>query len=134
MIQDGQTVRLAFENSGVGSGIFTDTGISVTVKLDYGNGSVVAETVTTENFTALGCLEALVGYDNLELVDYGSFGILVNGINNITTGSTVDGLDDTSNHYWMWYINDGWATVGASAYVCQQDDVVEFKFEESAWV
>lgn len=132
MIEDGQIVKVALETSDEWSAIFHDTGVSVEVIIDYGNGTVVSHNVTTQNFTALGCLEAAVGYENLDIQTF-SFGVLVNGINNVTTGSTVEGIDDTSNYYWMWYINDGWASVGAGQYVCQNGDVVKFAFEESSW-
>ena len=121
-----------FETAEGPSGAIEKTGISVTVKLNYGNGTVEQDTVITQNFTALGALEAFVGYEKLDITDYG-WGVLVDGINNVTTGSTVEGIDDTSNYYWMWYVNDDFAMVGASQYVLQDGDVMEWNFEESTW-
>jgi Domain of unknown function (DUF4430) len=132
LIKDEQIVKLVFETGGGPSGIFSDTGISLTVKINYGNGTVLEKTIITQNFTALGALEEMVGYENLDITDY-DWGVLINGINNITTGSIVSGIDDTSNYYWMWYVNDDFAMVGASQYVLQDGDVMEWSFEESTW-
>lgn len=132
LIHEGQTVKLAFEEGNNPSGIFSDTGISVTVKINYGNETVISETIITQNYTALGALEKMVGYENLDITDY-DWGVLINGINNVSTGSTVEGIDDTSNYYWFWYVNDDFAYVGASQYVLQDGDVMEWSFEESSW-
>ncbi len=131
-IREGQKLNFIFAVAQGPSGAVEKTGISVTVKLNYGNGTVVEELIVTQNFTALGALEASVGYENLDITDY-DWGVLINGINNVTTGSTVEGIDDTSNYYWFWYINDDFAYVGASQYVLQDGDVMEWSFEESTW-
>ena len=114
------------------SGVFEDTGISVVVNIDFGNGTYLNQTIITDNYTALGALEEAVGYDKLDMAVY-DWGVLVNGIDEGSTGATIDGIDDTSNYYWFWYINDGYASVGASQYVLQDGDVMDWKFEESSW-
>ncbi|MCK5309840.1 MAG: DUF4430 domain-containing protein [Thermoplasmata archaeon] len=131
-VRDGQTLDFAFMVSEGPSGAVEMTGISVTVKLNYGNETVISETIITDNYTALGALEEMVGYENLDITDY-DWGVLINGINNVSTGSTVEGIDDTSNYYWFWYVNDDFAYVGASQYVLQDGDVMEWSFEESTW-
>ena len=131
-VRDSQTLNFAFTVADGPSGMIEMTGISVTVKIDYGNGTVISETVITDNYTALGALEEIFGYENLDITDY-DWGVLVNGINNVNSGSTVEGIDDTSNYYWFWYINDDFAYVGASQYILQDGDVMEWSFEESTW-
>ncbi|MCK5024151.1 MAG: DUF4430 domain-containing protein, partial [Thermoplasmata archaeon] len=131
-VRDGQDLEFVFALTEGPSGMIEKTGISITVKLNYGNGTVVSETVITDNYTAQGALEEMVGYENLDITDY-SWGVLVNGINNVSTGSSVEGIDDTSNYYWFWYVNDEFAMVGASQYVLQDGDVMEWSFEESSW-
>ncbi|MDD4307384.1 MAG: DUF4430 domain-containing protein [Thermoplasmata archaeon] len=133
LVRDGQTVKLVFEEGYNPSGIFRGSGISVTVSIDYGNGTQKEMNVITENFTALGALESAVGYDNLTMTDYGAWGMLVDGIDGIVTGTPVEGIDDTSNYYWFWYVNGEFAYVGVSQYVLQDSDVIEWRFEESAW-
>lgn len=131
-VRNGQNLKFIFALTEGPSGIIEKTGISVTVKINYGNETVEEDIVITQNFTALGALEEMVGYENLDITDY-DWGVLINGINNVSTGSTVDGIDDTSNYYWFWYINDDFAYVGASQYVLQDGDVMEWSFEESTW-
>lgn len=131
-VRDGQVLEFSFAVADGPSGVIEKTGISVTVKINYGNGTVVSKSLITDNYTALGALEAAVGYGNLDITDYG-WGVLVNGINNVSTGSAVPGLNDTSNHYWFWYVNGDYAMVGASQYVLRDGDVMEWNFEESTW-
>lgn len=133
LVREGQTVKLMFEEGYNPSGIFRGSGISVTVSIDYGNGTQREMNVITENFTALGALESAVGYDNLTLTDYGAWGMLVDGIDGILTGTPVEGIADTSNYYWFWYVNGEFAYVGVSQYVLQDGDIVEWRFEESVW-
>jgi hypothetical protein len=132
-VKNGQKIAFSFAASDGPSGIMDKAGITVTVKLDFGNGTIRQETVVTDNYTALGALEALVGHENLDMTDYGAWGILVDGIEGVSTGSTVEGIADTSNHYWFWYVNGDFAMVGASQYVLQDGDTMEWSFEESQW-
>ncbi len=132
IIREGQIIELEFIVTDGPSGVFEDTGISITVNIDFGNGTYLNQTIITDNYTALGALEEAVGYDKLDMAVY-DWGVLVNGIDEGSTGATIDGIDDTSNYYWFWYINDGYASVGASQYVLQDGDVMDWKFEESSW-
>jgi hypothetical protein len=131
-VRQDQTLNFVFSVSDGPSGLVEKTGISVTVRINYGNGTIISETIVTDNYTAMGALESLVGYENLDITDY-SWGVLVNGINGVSSGSTVAGIDDTGNYYWFWYVNDDYAMVGASQYVLQDGDVMEWNFEESTW-
>ena len=128
IVRDGQTIELKFMLGDGPSGVFDKTGISVKVNIDFGNGTYLNQTIITDNYTALGALEEAVGYDNLDMQDFG-WGAFVNGIDGISTGSTVEGIDDTSAYYWLWYINDGYASVGAGQYVLQDGDVMDWRFE-----
>jgi len=128
IIRNDQIIELKFVAADGPSGVFEDTGISVVVNIDYGNGTYLNQTIITDNYTAMGALEEAVGYDKLEMQDFG-WGSFVNGIDGVSTGTTVEGIDDTSGHYWLWYINDGYASVGAGQYILQDGDVMDWKFE-----
>ncbi len=128
IIRNGQIIELKFTAAEGPSGVFEQTGISIVVNIAFGNGTYLNQTIITDNYTALGALEEAVGYDSLDMQDFG-WGVFVNGIDGVSTGATVDGIDDTSSHYWLWYINDGYATVGAGQYVLQDGDVMDWKFE-----
>jgi hypothetical protein len=132
-LKDCQRIDFKFIPAFGPIGIIDKSGITVTVKLNYGNETTIEETIVTDNYTALGALEEIVGYENLAMTDYGAWGFIVDGINDVTTGATVDGISDTSNYYWLWYVNDDFAMVGASQYVLQDGDVMEWRFEESIW-
>lgn len=132
IVREGQTIELEFVEADGPSGVFEKTGISVTVNIDYGNGTFQNQTIITNNFTALGALEEAVGFENLDMQDFG-WGAFVNGIGGVSTGTEVEGIDDTSAYYWLWYINDDYAMVGAGQYVLQDGDVMEWAFEESTW-
>jgi len=128
IIRNDQIIELKFIVTEGPSGVFEDTGISITVNIDFGNGTYLNQTIITDNYTALGALEEAVGYDSLDMQDFG-WGTFVNGIDGVSTGTTVEGIDDTSSHYWLWYINDGYASVGAGDYILQDGDVMDWRFE-----
>jgi hypothetical protein len=107
--------------------------VTVTLNIDYGNGSVDSSTITTVNYTALGILEEKVGIENLDMTHYEGLGWLVNGINGVENGATVPGIDDTSAYYWQYYVNDELGPVAAERYALCEGDVLEWRFEEIAW-
>lgn len=52
------------------------------------------------------------------------FGVLVDSINGVAG-------DAVNNTYWIYYINDVSATVGASSYVVADGDTILWKFEKA---
>ena len=107
--------------------------VTATVRVDYGNGTVSSEVVATGNYTALGMLEEVVGHENLDMTHYQGMGWLVNKINGIGNGDAVEGIDDTGNYYWQYYVNDELGPVAADRLALQGDDVLEWRFEEIIW-
>lgn len=41
----------------------------------------------------------------------------------------INGVKNTSDHFWIYYINNKKASVGVSNYVLQPDDVITWKYE-----
>jgi hypothetical protein len=107
--------------------------VTVTLNIDYGNGSVDSSTITAVNHTALGILEAKVGIENLDMTHYEGLGWLVNGMNGVENGVSVPGIDDTSAYYWQYYVNDELGPVAAERFSLCDGDVLEWRFEEIAW-
>jgi hypothetical protein len=106
--------------------------ITVQVSIDFGNGTVLSDTIATNNSTALGILEEMVGYDNLD-VSYGTSGAFINGINGVCNGAVVPGLNDTDQRWWLWYVNGTMPMEAVDHFIAQEGDNVEFKFELSPW-
>ena len=67
-------------------------------------------------------LDALKTFDDLKLEtetgDYGEYIISING------------KKQEDNHYWNYYINDEYASVGVSSYEIKENDVYTFKLEK----
>ena len=72
------------------------------------------------------CEEGKTAYDilderfTIEAQD-SSFGKFVTGINDVKP---------SQNQFWAFYVDEKIATVGATAYVCQDQEKVEWKLEE----
>jgi hypothetical protein len=64
---------------------------------------------------------------------YEGLGWLVNGINGISTGVAVSGINDTGNYYWQYYVNDALGPISADRYALHDGDAVEWIFEEMVW-
>jgi len=106
--------------------------ITVQVSVDFGNGTVLSDSVTTNNSTALGVLEKMVGYDNLD-VSYGASGAFINGINGVSNSAVVPGLNDTDQRWWICYVNDTMISDAADHFIVHDGDSVEYRFEQSPW-
>ena len=67
-------------------------------------------------------LDALKTFDDLKLEtetgDYGEYIISING------------KKQEDNHYWNYYINDEYASVGVSSYEIKENDIYTFKLEK----
>ncbi|MCK4756903.1 MAG: DUF4430 domain-containing protein [Thermoplasmata archaeon] len=104
-----------------------------TIKILHGGTVAETQTFTTGNNTPLGLLEEAVGYENIDMTYYEGMGYLVNKINGVGNGAEVAGIDDTSNYYWQYYVNDVLGPVSADRYALQDGDVLEWRFEEMIW-
>ncbi len=103
--------------------------VTATVKIDFGNGTVISEEIGSDNNTALGLLRAYAGEDNVDASEFG----FVNSIYGIGNGCAVPGLNDTDERWWMMYVNGAFATEGAGTYEVFDGDLVEFKFMIPVW-
>jgi len=113
---------------------FEPMDITATINIDYGNGTVATHTITTDNYTAFGFLEAVVGFENIDATYYESFNSwLINSINGVQNGADIPGIADTSAYYWQYYVNDELGPVGADRYALLDGDVLEWRFEEIVW-
>ena len=76
-----------------------------------------------EGTSALTVLTDAVGEHGIPFrtKEYAGMGTLVEKIGDDENG--------TGGKYWMYYVNGAFALVGADAYVVQEGDVVEWKFE-----
>jgi hypothetical protein len=102
--------------------------VTATIKIDFGNGTVLTEEIGSDNNTALGLLRTYVGEENV--LDNSGF---VTSINGIETVGDVSGLEGTEARYWMFYVNGEMPMESAALKVIADGDVVEFKFETSPW-
>ncbi|MBI2577646.1 MAG: DUF4430 domain-containing protein [Candidatus Wildermuthbacteria bacterium] len=96
--------------------------ISVSLKIDYGNGDVQA--FASENIVAgntvwqlLQALERRHGII-LETRNFAGVGIFVEGIN---------GIRNTNTQYWQYWVNGEYAKVGAGQYKLKNGDEVLWK-------
>jgi len=102
--------------------------VTATIRIDFGNGTVMEDEIGSDNNTALGLLRAFAGEENV--ADSGGF---------ITSIYGVDSVDDvpefagTEARYWMYYVNGEMPMESAALKVIQDGDMVEFKFETSPW-
>lgn len=73
------------------------------------------KTYEFENLTALELLQK----DNRVNLTFSGYGAFVQCINSICSNS---------NYYWMYYVNNELAAVGASDYKIKNNDTIEFKY------
>jgi hypothetical protein len=107
--------------------------VTINLKIDYGNGTVESETITTTNYTPMGVLEAVVGNENIQATYYEGMGWLVDGINGVKNGADVPDLNDTDQRWWQYYVNDTLGPVSADRFALQEGDLLEWKFEIPSW-
>jgi hypothetical protein len=102
--------------------------VTATIKIDFGNGTVLSKEIGSDNNTALGLLRTYVGEDNV--LDNGGF---ITSIYSIETVNDVSELVGTEARYWMYYVNGEMPMESAALHVIVNGDIVEFKFETSPW-
>lgn len=71
--------------------------------------------------TGESALDLLARTEKITVKEF-SFGKLVESINGVKNG--------TDNKYWILYINGTQSKVGASEYIIQKNDIIEWRFEE----
>jgi hypothetical protein len=104
--------------------------VTATIKIDFGNGTVLTEEIGSDNNTALGLLRTFVGEENIEVTEFG----FINSINSIGNGCEVPGLNDTGQRWWMMYVNGTLGEVGADTLQIFDGDIVEFRFMIPEWL
>lgn len=95
---------------------------TATAKIIINGTSHIVEIPNTT--TLYDALSALANTDDIQIhaVAYPGLGQFIDSIN---------GIKNTSDQYWVYYINEISASVGASGYTLQPNDVIEWKFERS---
>ncbi|NCS32434.1 DUF4430 domain-containing protein [bacterium] len=78
------------------------------------------DTITYSGEEGKTALELLKLKDDVVTKD-SSFGEYVDSINGIAGG--------TDNKYWLFYVNDKPATMGAADYITSSSDIIEWRFE-----
>ena len=82
-------------------------------------------------------LEAETGVDLLTLMqtlnNEDRIQMVVNGEGDMAFVESLDGMagDAATNKYWMLYVNDDLATVGAGAYIIQNGDFIEWRYQDT---
>ncbi len=103
-------------------------GISVSLKIDSGEGSVKTFNgiELKEEKTAFALLKKAAQENNLELSfkEYPGTGIFIESIDNI-------GGDATNNKWWQYWVNGEYATIGAGDFQLKNGDSVEWKYINS---
>jgi hypothetical protein len=93
--------------------------VHVTLLLDYGTTQERKETQIKKGSTVLDLLRQETQ------VDYTiwPFGVFVTSINGLAN-------DATRGHYWLYWVNGVYATVSSDAFVLQEGDFVEWRYEK----
>lgn len=73
------------------------------------------------NFSNITALQLLQNHATVNVTE-SKFGAFVNCINSVCSGN---------NYYWMYYINNKSANIGAGSYFVKNNDVIEFRYEKS---
>lgn len=99
--------------------------VSVSTVVDNGSTQQTYNSKVTSGLSAIDVLLGVAQTNGFEVktTQY-DFGILVDSINGIAG-------DAASNTYWIYYVNDVSATVGASSYVVADGDTILWKFEKA---
>ncbi|MAF14272.1 MAG: hypothetical protein CMI53_05300 [Parcubacteria group bacterium] len=100
--------------------------ITVSLMFDFGDGEVRTfnDVVLSKNATMLELLEKVTTDNDLEfrITDYGGgLGALIESINNYSS-------DARNNRYWHFWVNNVYSDIGASNYILENSDVVEWKY------
>ncbi len=102
--------------------------VTATIRIDFGNGTLMEDGIGSDNNTALGLLRAYAGEENV--ADSGGFITSIYGVDSV---GDVPELAGTEARYWMYYVNGEMPMESAALKVIQDGDLVEFKFETSPW-
>ncbi|MHA1754476.1 MAG: DUF4430 domain-containing protein [Candidatus Odinarchaeia archaeon] len=99
---------------------YATNSVFINIGINYGNGTIswYNNTLAPKNTTALSAtiLVAIVNY-----TIHPVYGAYVTGIN---------GVEGDSNHYWAFYINGEYASVGASSYIVLNGDTITWVYTE----
>jgi len=119
----------------VGSNIYINRGAvnqtvnvaTASVMLDYGDGDVATygDLTVGGNENLMQLMQDVTGDNHITFLykDYSGLGALITQIGGKKNG---DG-----SRYWQYWVNNKMAAVGASSYIVQPGDVIEWKFAPS---
>lgn len=103
----------------------TTNEINATITIDFGNGTEDTYKIKTTNTTAYDFLieAAKIGGYDIKTTYYGIYdSLLVESISNIENGQ--------DNKYWIYYINGESGSIAADKQIIENNDLIEWKFEE----
>jgi len=103
--------------------------VSVALVIDYAgvimdNGVSVTDTLEVEMTPGSTAFDLLNAHTTLNYTEDPLYGAFVTHINNV---GNVDGK------YWMFYVNGEMASVGISAYVLNDNDLILMRLEAASW-
>lgn len=100
-------------------------GITVVTTINNGTSATSYKRTISTPQTAIQLLGDITKENRIELTtkEY-SFGVLVEGIGDIAN-------DPQEGYYWIYYVNDKSADVGASDYLVQDGDTIRWQYEKS---
>lgn len=107
-----------------------NTILNVVLQFDFGNDKIkeefIVDATTGESLWPVMKRTLEINNINIKYQDYGSdLGVLI-----IQIGDKKNGQN---RKYWQYFINDKYAQVGASSYILQADDVIEWKFTNDSF-
>lgn len=105
---------------------FPESEIDVALKINTGEDSYKYSKKAEEGISVFDLMKKISEEEGFSFKyqesDLGAFVEEIKGVKN----------DTSSNMYWMFYINDKMAEVGASQYVLKDNDTVEWKYEDAS--
>ncbi len=111
------------ESSSTGPGAGNEAQVSTRLSIDFGDGRVKTFEVKPAGENLFQIMKEISSEERIKLgyETYSGLGELITEI-----GDKKNGAED--NKYWQFWINGFYAQVGASSYIVQPGDVIEWKF------
>ena len=127
IISVGTQEKITYKNSDIYLSK-NSSGVSATVIIDFGDGNVLSNNITSKNITVYGFLLDAANIENINVKStyYKQYdSIFVDSISNYNGGQ--------SNNWWIYYVNNELGHVGADRYIVENNDVIKWKFEKSIY-
>lgn len=119
-----KAIAPGLNNDNQPSGVNQPINEKVSLMLDFGNGEIKTFTDLdfTENQNVFDLLKQVTEKNNIELLykDYGGdLGVFI---------ESIGGVKNNNDSWWQYWVNNKYSEIGASNYIIQLGDVIEFKF------